>query len=80
MTPFMKSMLDIKNDAVKHQKYCRRKIKQLKKMGEEEHADEIVSLIIQSERAEAVAGAMSTLITFLEEEENKTDEDKDDDD
>lgn len=80
MTPFMQSILDMKNDAIKHQKYCKRKINQLKKMGEEQHGDEIVSFIIQYERADAVAGAMGKLFKFLEENENKTDEDNDDND
>ena len=70
MSPFMQSLYDIKNDAVKDQKDFRRKIKRLKQMGEERHADEIVNLIIQAERADAVAGAMSILISSLEDDED----------
>ena len=72
MTPFLQSLYDMKNDAIEHQKSCKRKIKRL---NEERDTDEIVSLIIQAERAEAVAGAMGTLIAFLEKNEGKEDND-----
>ena len=43
MTPFLQSIYDIKNDAVEHQKYCKRRIKRL---NEERNEDEILTLII----------------------------------
>lgn len=76
MTPFMSSLYDLKNDALKHEKHCKQKIKRLKQMGEERHADEIVNLIIQAERSDAVAGAMSKLIEFLEKEELEESDDQ----
>lgn len=77
MTPFLQSIYDIKNDAVEHQKYCKRRIKRL---NEERNEDEILTLIIQAERADAVAGAMSKLIAFLEENgENEENEGNDQD-
>ena len=72
MTPFLQSLYEMKNEAIEHQKSCRRKMKRL---DEERDGDEIINLIIQAERAEAVAGAMSKLIAFLEENEGKEDND-----